>query len=217
MTEQKDDRPADGPVSEPHRSRTKRSQRPTGAQPETKATAPADPVTEPTGSPARGEDHVVAPSFDLGRGCIGEVEADTVKVVQGGIGAASAEDITVSMGGIGQARADDIAVRMGGIGLARGERISVEMGSVGMAMGGEVSISQGFARTILARDVRIGRGAAQTIIAEHVTFERPGGALLVVARRVEGEVKPLLDWRGALALGAVLAVGFGLMSRRRHS
>jgi hypothetical protein len=39
---------------------------------------------------------------------------------------------------------------------------------------------------------------------------------VVVARRVQGNVRPLLDWRGALALGIVLAVGLGLLGRRKR-
>ncbi len=39
-----------------------------------------------------------------------------------------------------------------------------------------------------------------------MTFQRPGLVGLVLAPRVDGEVKALLDWRGALAVGAVLAL-----------
>jgi hypothetical protein len=120
------------------------------------------------------------------------------------------------VGGIGRAQADDIAVRMGVIGVARAERVSVELGSVGLAIGGDVSVTQGFVRTVLARDVRISKGGAQTVLAGHVTMEPQSGALLILARKVEGNVRPVLDWRAALALGATLAVGIGLLARRKR-
>ncbi len=43
-------------------------------------------------------------------------------------------------------------------------------------------------------------------------------ALLVVAREVHGDVKPLIDWRGALAIGAAFAVVRVLLGGRgkRH-
>jgi hypothetical protein len=47
-------------------------------------------------------------------------------------------------------------------------------------------------------------------------MEPQSGALLILARKVEGNVRPVLDWRGALALGAALAVGIGLLARRKH-
>ena len=36
----------------------------------------------------------------------------------------------------------------------------------------------------------------------------------MIARRVEGDVKPILDWRGALAAGAVVGLLLGILRRR---
>jgi hypothetical protein len=47
-------------------------------------------------------------------------------------------------------------------------------------------------------------------------MERQSGAFVVLARKVEGNVRTVLDWRGALALGAALAVGIGLLARRKR-
>jgi hypothetical protein len=47
-------------------------------------------------------------------------------------------------------------------------------------------------------------------------MEPQSGALLILARKVEGNVRPVLDWRGALALGATLGVGIGLLARKKH-
>jgi len=163
-----------------------------------------------------GPRRVEATAVSITQGGAAEVEAESVSVTQGGIGAASAEDITVSMGGIGRAQADDIAVRMGAVGVARGERVSTEMGAIGFAIGGDVSVTQGYARAILARDVRIRQGGAGSVVADHVTFEKQSGAFMVLARRVEGNIRPVLDWRGALAAGAALGIAIGLLSRRRH-
>ena len=45
--------------------------------------------------------------------------------------------------------------------------------------------------------------------------DRPTGVLLLIARRVEGDVRTLLDWRGALAFGAAFGVITSLFRRRR--
>jgi hypothetical protein len=105
---------------------------------------------------------------------------------------------------------------MGAVGVARGEHVSTEIGAIGFAIGGDVSVTQGYARAILARDVRIRQGGAGSVVADHVTFEKQSGAFMVLARRVEGNIRPVLDWRGALAAGAALGIAIGLLSRRRH-
>ena len=180
---------------------------------ETAMTATPAPVVASSEAPAA---KPATPRFNLSRGSVGEVEADTVTVDRGAIGAASAEDVTVSMGAIGQARADDIAVRMGAVGLARSERLSVELGTVTSALTGDLSIRQGFARNVIARDASFELAGAQTVVANSVRFGPRSGALVVIARRVEGEVRPLLDWRGALAAGAVIGLIAGIASRRRQ-
>ena len=97
-------------------------------------------------------------------------------------------------------------VQWGGIGAARAERVGVEFGSIGAALAGEVSVSQGIAGSIVAREVVVEQALARTVIAQNVRFTRPSAVLVVIAAKVEGEVRPLLDWRGALAAGAVLGL-----------
>ena len=160
---------------------------------------------------------VEATTVTISQGGAGEVEAESVTVIQGGIAAASAEDITVTQGGICRAEADDIAVRMGAVGFARGERISVELGAIGVAIGSNVSVTQGFARTVLARNAVVHQGGARTIVAGNVTLQGRSSTVLLVARKVEGDVRTVLDWRGALAVGAGLALAAGLLRLGKRS
>jgi hypothetical protein len=95
--------------------------------------------------------------------------------------------------------------------------VSSEMGYVGFAVGREVSVAQGYARSVLARDVEIRYGGAGSIVASNVRFEAQSGAFMVLARRVDGNVRTVLDWRGALVAAAVLGVTIGLLARRKHS
>lgn len=160
---------------------------------------------------------VEATTVNITGGSAGEVEAVSVTVAKGGIAAASAADITVTQGGIGRAEADDIAVRMGAIGFARGESVSVELGAIGMAIGNDVSVTQGFARTVLARNAVVRQGGARTIVAGNVTLEGRGNTVFLLARKVEGDVRTVLDWRGALAVGAGLVIAAGLLRIGRRN
>jgi hypothetical protein len=51
------------------------------------------------------------------------------------------------------------------------------------------------------------------VVANQVTMGRGSGALLVIGRRIEGDVRTLLDWRGALAFGAAIGLVVGLVRR----
>jgi hypothetical protein len=129
------------------------------------------------------------------------IEADAVEVHQGAVGRVDATDVRVTQGAIGAARAD---------------RISIEMGGLGAAMGREVSISQGGAGSILTQHATVDQSFVRTLVAQQVEFRRPSAVLVLIAQRVTGDVRVLLDWRGALALGAAFGVVTGLLGRRRR-
>jgi hypothetical protein len=133
---------------------------------------------------------------------------------QGGIDHAQATAIEVNQGGIGSAVATDIALSQGGIGLARGETVSVEMGAIGLVVADRARLSQGIAQGMIAREATFEQGILGTLVAERVTVRQPSFVGLLLASRVDGEVKVLLDWRGAVAAGAVIGLLVGLLRRR---
>jgi hypothetical protein len=143
------------------------------------------------------------------------VTARSFTLTGGGVGSVDARDVTVTRGGIGRAQASDIAVSQGGVALARADRVFVELGGIGGALGGEVSVTQGYLRSTLAREVRLDQAFARTVVTGNATFGPRSGAFLVVAGRVEGSVRPLLDWRGGLAFGAAFGLVAGLVRSRR--
>jgi hypothetical protein len=158
------------------------------AAPAAEPLAPAPPAAGPDAGPAIEDDE-------------SWVQADAVEVHQGAIGRVDATDVSVTQGVIGAARAD---------------RVSVQMGGLGAAMGREVSISQGGAGSILAGQARIEQSFVRTLIAQQVEVHRPSAVLVLIAQRVSGDVRPLLDWRGALAVGAAFGIFAGLFGRGRR-
>jgi hypothetical protein len=145
-----------------------------------------------------------------------DVTVQSLSIRQGGVNNATADSIDIKQGGITRAEAQDISVVQGGIAIARGERISVGMGGVGLAVGGDVDIRRGFVRTVIARDVRIEQAGARTVFASKATFDKSSGALVVFAAKAEGNVRTVLDWRGALAFGAAFGILVGLVRRVRR-
>ena len=136
------------------------------------------------------------------------VDASTIRVERGGIEEATAGTVEVRMGGIGALQAEEVFVQWGGVGAARAERVGVEFGSVGAALAGELHVTQGFAGSVSRARPPSGRASSGPLIAQRVTVTRPTGVLVLIAARVEGEVRPVLDWRGALVAG----LAFGLVS-----
>ena len=145
-----------------------------------------------------------------------DVTVGTLSIRQGGVNIANADSIDIRQGGITRADARDVSVVQGGIAIARADRISVGMGGIGLAVGGQVDVTRGFARTVVARDVHIEQAGARTVIASKATFDRTSGALIVIAAKAEGDVRTLLDWRGALAFGAAFGILVGLVRRTRR-
>ena len=161
-----------------------------------------------------GLDVARAVRVNVTQGGINQVEATHVDVRQGGINKVAATHVNVRQGGISRVHATDVAVSMGGIAIARADRVSAEMGGIGIALAGDARVSQSFVRALLARDVRIDQGAVWNLMAGRVTFDRPSFAGVVIAGRVDGTVKPLLDWRGALALAGVVGLVLAIVRRR---
>jgi hypothetical protein len=162
-------------------------------------------------------DLVRADRVEISQGGAGRVEATTVSVTQGGIGSADARTIDVRQGGIGSASATDIAVSGGSIGFARGERVSIEMGALGGAVGDEIRVTQSMSGFVAAQgNATVDQSLVSTLIADRVTIRQPSAILVLIARQVDGTVRPLLDWRGALAAGAVAGLLIGLLRRGRR-
>ena len=169
---------------------------------------PAQAKTSEAASPP---DPVRADRVEITQGGADHVEADSVSIVQGGIGNAVATTVDVRQGGIGQASATDVALSQGAIGFAKGERVSLEMGAIGAVIGDDVRVTQGMAQLVAARgDVTVDQSLVSTLIGYRVSMRQPSAVLLLIAGRVDGSVRPLLDWRGGLAAGVAAGIVLGL-------
>jgi hypothetical protein len=124
-------------------------------------------------------------------------------------------DITVERGGLGRVHAHEVVVSRGGIGAARAEKISVELGGIGAAMAREIRLSQGVAQAVVAGNARFEQAFVRSVLAGRVEMGQGALAGVVIAGRVDGQVRTLLDWRGALALGSVLGLAWALLRLRR--
>ena len=190
-----DDAQAEAGDDEPagtRRTRRARTPRPVAARPR-------------AGGRARDED--VVERLDV-------ADAQRLEVTRGSVGQATAHSLVVTQGAVGGVQADEVHVSRGAIGGVRSRVVTIQQGAIGGAVAGEVSVRQGYIQGVIARDVHIEQGGARTIIAADVTMGPQSGAFIVLARRVSGNGKVVLDWRGALAFGAGFGAILALLRRR---
>ena len=129
----------------------------------------------------------------------GRIEGAQADLRQGVIGGIAADRVTIAQGIVGGVMASDVRIDRGVVGGVLAERVSVVQGGAARIVGSDISIEQGGGGLIAGWNVRLGRDSF---------------AAAVVAPRVEGEVRALLDWRGVLA-ASVAIVGIAWLLRRR--
>lgn len=114
----------------------------------------------------------------------GDVHAENVNITQGGARDIQATTVSITQGGASQVRAEKMSLSQGGVAIARTESFTVNQG-----------------------------GSAFAVVSDQATVNEGGNVLVLVAGKVNGDGRPLLDWRSALALGAGLVVAWRLVRR----
>jgi hypothetical protein len=126
------------------------------------------------------------------------------------------DQLEVSRVAIGGVRAGDVAARQAVVGGIAAGQASVEMGAVNGIAAREVTVQQGAVRAVLAQNVHVEQAIVRSVVANRVETGPTTAILVALARRIDGEAKVLLDWRGALALGAVLGAAYAAVRLLRR-
>lgn len=113
---------------------------------------------------------------------------------------------------------ETVALSKSVVGGVRAGSATVEQGIVGGALAGSVHLRQSIARTVVAQRVEVAQSYVRSILANEVHVRPSTNIGILLARRVEGDVKVLLDWRGAAILGVIAGLVGGLVrgGRRRR-
>jgi hypothetical protein len=126
-----------------------------------------------------------------------------------------ADHVEVWMGAVGRVDSERLEVDRGAIGAARAGTVDIRQGALGGALADRVSIRQSFARSLIAREAVVEQSVVRTLVAAEVRLQNATGVGILIARKVVGDVRVLLDWRGALAFGAAFGLVAGLVGRIR--
>jgi hypothetical protein len=134
----------------------------------------------------------------------------------GSLDAVAVDVLEFERGAIGGVRATDVTARLAVIGGIAASRASVEMGAVSGIAARELTIKGGLVRGVLAQNAHAEQALMQVVVANTMQTGPTTGILVAVARRIDGEAKILVDWRGALAFGAALGAFLALISLARR-
>jgi hypothetical protein len=134
-----------------------------------------------------GADISDADNVEITNGGARDIDATTVNITQGGARDIEATTVTINQGGAGRVSAEHVTVSQGGIGLARAEELTLQDG-----------------------------GNAFAVVADRAHFDAETSVFLLISGSTSGEVKPVLDWRAALAIGAGFALVLSAMRRLRR-
>jgi hypothetical protein len=119
-------------------------------------------------------------------------------------------------GAIGGVRATDVTARLAVIGGIAANHASVERGAVNGIVAREATVRLGSVRGIVAQHAHVEQAFVRAMVANTVQTGPSTGILFAVARRIDGDAKILLDWRGALAFGASLGAFLALIRFSRR-
>jgi hypothetical protein len=136
--------------------------------------------------------------------------------VSGALDAVTVDVLEFERGAIGGVRATDVTARLAVVGGIAANHASVEKGAVSGIVAREATVRQGVVRGVLAQDVHLEQALVRAVVANTVQAGPATGILVAVARRIDGEAKILVDWRGALAFGAALGAFLALIRLSRR-
>jgi len=155
---------------------------------------------------------------ELERNEYGFIEGEFVNIKQSTIRSVEGGHIELQQVGALSIDGEKIEVTQGASIILRGNDVSLNQSISAITAADNVSVNFSFSPMSFSREhTTTNRSAIGFMAAMNIKSENTS-AFLVIANKIEGNVTTLLDWRSALALGAVFGGIWGFISllfRRR--
>jgi hypothetical protein len=145
------------------------------------------------------------------------IEAQFATIKQSSIRAVEGGHVVLQQVGALSIDGERVEVTQSASAITHGADVDINQSASFITAGNTVSLNYSFSSLSLAKDTAtVTRSAVGIIGALEVRAEHTS-AIMLLANKVEGEVTTVLDWRSALALGAVVggALGFLSLFRKR--
>ncbi|MEW6001919.1 MAG: hypothetical protein AB1638_04655 [Nitrospirota bacterium] len=153
-----------------------------------------------------------------------ELEKSNLQIIEG-------EFVNIKQSTVRSVEGGHIELQQVGALTIDGERVEVTQGASVILKGNDISLNQSISAFTAANNVSVNfsfsplaisreqttanRSAVGFMVGKDVKSENTS-ALFVLANKIEGNVTTLLDWRSALALGAIFGGLWGFLSLFRR-
>jgi hypothetical protein len=145
------------------------------------------------------------------------VEAEFMNIRQSTVRSVEGGHIELQQVGALSIDGERVEVTQGASVLMRGANLSLNQSIGILTAGNTTNLNFSFAPVAVSGDVAVVNKSAAGVIAAKEINSDNSTSILMIGKNINGNVTTLLDWRSALALGAVAGGIFGLFSifRRR--
>jgi len=140
------------------------------------------------------------------------VEGEFINIKQSTIRAVEGGHIELQQVGALSIDAERADVTQGASVILRGNDVNLNQSISAVTAGDNVSVNFSFSPVTISREqITVNRSAVGIMASRNIKSENTS-SLLVLAHKFEGNITTLLDWRSALAFGAVFGGTLGFLS-----
>jgi hypothetical protein len=140
------------------------------------------------------------------------IEAEFVNIKQSSIRSVEGGHVELQQVGALSIDGERVEMTQSASAITHGGDVDINQSVSFIAVGNTTGLNYSFSSFSLAKDsATVTRSAVGIIGAREVHAEHTS-AIMLIANKVEGEVTTILDWRSALALGAVVGGALGFLS-----
>jgi len=144
------------------------------------------------------------------------IEAEFVTIKQSSVRAVEGGHVEVNQVGALSIDGERIEATQGAAAIIHGSEVNLNQSISLLTIGSTTSVNSSFSPALLCKEnAAVERSAVGVVAAREIKVEN-ASSLLMIANRVEGLVTTLLDWKSAMALGAVIGGALGFLSLFRR-
>jgi hypothetical protein len=150
--------------------------------------------------------------MELEKSDIEFIEGEFVNIKQSTIRSVEGGHIELQQVGALSIDGEKVEITQGASGILRGGEINLNQSISGVTAADTVSVNFSLSPVTISRqETTTDRSAVGLMAARNIKSENTS-AFLIIANKVEGNITTLLDWRSAVALGAVFGGLWGFFS-----
>lgn len=118
---------------------------------------------------------------------------------------------------VNSAQAETLMTHLSVMGTVHGDRIETQASATGSLSAESVTMRNSAAGAMQAQKATVSNSAVGAVVSQEVKAEGNSFIGLLIARQVNGNIRPLLDLRGVLFLGLVIGLVLTLATRKQNA